>query len=251
MISAGDAVALAAAGVVAGLVGTAGGITSLISYPALLLVGLSPLDAAVTNIVALVVSLPGSAWASGPELRGQGPWIRRWAALALVAGAVGALLLLSTPAGVFARVVPFLLVVAAGALLFQPRLSAWRERRGPPSGGLLLPCGVFATCVYNGYFGAGAGVMTLALLLLTVDQRVTRANALKNVLVGAASVSSALALAFSGRVVWLAVAGLAPGTFVGSTLGPRVARRLPGHLLRVLAASAGLVLAVHLWLDPG
>src|SRR5262250_2413877 len=104
---------LAGAGVVAGLVGTAGGITSLVSYPALLLAGIAPLQANIANLVALVACWPGSAIASQPELRGWRPWLLRWGAVAALGGAAGSALLLLTSQGVFARVVPFL--VATGS----------------------------------------------------------------------------------------------------------------------------------------
>src|SRR5215471_20446008 len=94
---------LVAAGALAGLVGTAGGITSLVSYPALLLAGVAPLQANVANLVALVACWPGSAVASQPELRGRWPWLRRWGAVAALGGAAGSVLLLVTPPGVFAR----------------------------------------------------------------------------------------------------------------------------------------------------
>jgi uncharacterized membrane protein YfcA len=61
------------AGALAGIVGTAGGITSLVSYPALLLVGVPALQANVVNIIALVACWPGSALTSRPELAGRGP----------------------------------------------------------------------------------------------------------------------------------------------------------------------------------
>ncbi|MGH3280228.1 MAG: sulfite exporter TauE/SafE family protein, partial [Trebonia sp.] len=77
---------LLGAGAVAGLVGTAGGITSLISYPALLLAGVGPLRATVANLVALVACWPGSAVASRPELRGRGPWLRLWWIVASAGG---------------------------------------------------------------------------------------------------------------------------------------------------------------------
>ena len=82
MTSAADDVVLLAAGFLGGAVGSAGGITSLISYPALLAIGIPPLPANVTQAVAFVASLPGSALGSRPELRGQGPWLRRWAGIA-------------------------------------------------------------------------------------------------------------------------------------------------------------------------
>ncbi|MEO3857850.1 sulfite exporter TauE/SafE family protein [Acrocarpospora sp. B8E8] len=251
MTGLGDIALLAGAGLLAGVVGTAGGITSLISYPALLAVGLPALSANVANIVALVACWPGSALASQPELVGHGLWLRRWVPLSALGGAAGSLLLLSTPPGVFARVVPFLVAAGSLALLAQPRLAA-RHQRGHPSGagGVVLPLGLIAMSVYNGYFGAGSGVMTLALLLITSEPHLATANALKNMVIGAGTLISAAAFAVFGPVDWTAVAPLGLGMFVGSTLGPRIARRLPATLLRWLVVLIGIGLAIQLWINP-
>jgi uncharacterized protein len=243
---------LVAAGALAGLVGTAGGITSLVSYPALLLAGLAPVQANVANLVALLACWPGSAVASQPELRGRGAWLRRWGVLAVAGGAAGSVLLLNTPPGVFSRVVPFLVAAGALALLAQPWLAArssWQADAG--WGRLVLPAGLLALSVYNGYFGAGSGVLLLALLLLTADPVLARANALKNMLVGAATIASAVLFALLTQVDWPAVAALAAGMFAGSLAGPWVARRIPAAVLRWLVALTGLALAVQLWVDPG
>lgn len=243
---------LAVAGVAAGLVGTAGGITSLVSYPALLWAGVAPLQANVANIVALIACWPGSAVASRQELRGRGPWLRRLGVVAAVGGTAGSVLLLATPAGVFGRVVPFLVVAGSAALLLQPRIAA-RQARQPGTGrgsALLLPCGLFALSVYNGYFGAGSGVLLLALLLLTTEPNLVAANALKNMVVGAATITSAMLFAVVAHVDWAAVAPLAAGSLAGSLVGPRVARRIPPALLRWLVALTGLALAVRLWIAP-
>ena len=246
---------LVGAGALAGLVGTAGGITSLVSYPALLLAGIAPLQANVANIVALVACWPGSALASRPELAGRGAWLRRWGVVAALGGTAGSVLLLVTPAGVFGRVVPFLVVTGSLALLAQPRIAAWQARR--PTGGsrpgeraAVLACGLFALSVYNGYFGAGSGVLVLALLLLTTEPGLVSANALKNMVVGAATITSAILFAVFAHVGWAVVAPLAAGTFAGSRAGPRVARRLPPGVLRWLVAFTGLALAVRLWIAP-
>jgi hypothetical protein len=245
---------LASAGVLAGIVGTAGGITSLISYPALLLAGVPALRANIANTVSVLACWPGAALASRQELAERGPWLLRWGTVAAAAGAAGAGLLLSTPPGLFGRVVPFLVAFGALALLAQPRITAWRDRRlagGRASGGLLLPGGVTALSVYNGYFGAGSGVMLLALTLVTTDPRLPRANALKNMLVGASTLTPVALFAVLVPVPWGAVAPLAAGLLVGSTIGPRVARRLPARILRWLVVCLGFALAVQLWVTGG
>src|SRR4051794_26171013 len=171
--STGTAAFLAAAGLVAGVVGTAGGITSLISYPALLAVGGPPLAADVANLVALVACWPGSALVSRRELAGAGRWLARGLPVAGAGAAGGAVLLLTTPPGVFDRLVPVLLAAGSLALLVQPVLSArLAAHRGHTSAALPL---VGLVSVYSGYFGAGAGVLLLATLLVLVEPRLPEA----------------------------------------------------------------------------
>ena len=244
-----DAALITAAGVLAGIVGTAGGITSLISYPALLAAGVPALVANVTNSVAVAACWPGSALASRLELEGRGRWLRRWAWVAAAGGAAGAALLLSTPSQAFARIVPFLVAAGSIALLAQPWISARFRGRALDSRPILL-AGLLVVSAYNGYFGAGAGVMTLSLMLVTVDHRMAWANALKNMLIGAASVVSALAFIIFGPVDWRAAVPLSVGMLAGSMIGPRVARRVPARILRWLAALLGLGLAARLWITP-
>jgi uncharacterized membrane protein YfcA len=250
MISITDAAALLAAGAVAGLLGSAGGITSLVSYPALLAVGLPALAANVANNVALVACWPGSALGSRPELVGKGRWLSVWAPVAAAGGAAGAGLLLATSSAAFARIVPFLVATGSLALLLEPRLTSWREQRAGGHGRAVLAVGLVLLSIYNGYFGAGSGVMILTLLLVLVDPHLARANALKNMLLGAAVAVSATLYVLFATVKWSAVVPLAVGLFIGSRLGPVVARRLPAVLLRRLIAVLGLALAVELWLHP-
>jgi uncharacterized protein len=249
MNSAPEAIFVAAAGVVAGIVGTAGGITSLVSYPALLAAGIPALPANIANIVALTACWPGAALASQPELRGRASWLRRWAGIAAAGGVIGAVLLLATPSTAFSRVVPFLVAIGSLALLLQPRLSALRKREGHTSTPFLL-AGLLSVSAYNGYFGAGSGVMTLSLLLFTVDPRITRANAIKNMFIGAAAVVSALVFIVFGPVDWAAAVPLGIGMFAGSLVGPRLARHMPASVLRWIVALLGIALAVRLWMVP-
>jgi uncharacterized membrane protein YfcA len=250
MISVPQDVLLVAGGVLAGTAGSAGGITSLISYPVLLAVGIPPLAANVTQAVAFVACLPGSALGSRPELRGQGPFLRRWAVLTAAGSTVGVVLLLTTPGHLFGRIVPFLLAFAAIALLLQPRIAAWQDRGLRRRSPLMFIGGLSLVSVYNGYFGAGSGVMVLALLLLMVDRDLARANALKNVLIGLADVAAAVGFILFGPVHWDAAVPLAAGLLAGSMIGPSVTRRVPANLLRVSVALVGLGLAIRLWIVP-
>jgi hypothetical protein len=250
MISSVEPAFLLGAGVVAGLVGSAGAITSLVSYPALLAAGIPALAASIANSVALVLCWPGSALASRPELAGRSPWLRRWLPLPVVGGAAGAALLLSTPPRVFVVIVPFLVAGASGAVLLEPRLAARRRGRTGEHRHLLLPGGLLVLSTYNGYFGAGSGVMILTLLMLTVDRHLPTANALKNMLIGAASLVSAAAFVVFAPVRWSAAVPLGAGMLVGSRLGPLVTRNLPSGVLRWLIALFGFGLAIQLWLFP-
>ena len=238
---------LIAAGVLAGVVGSGGGITSLVSYPALLAVGIPPLPANVANLVAAVVMGPGSAFSSRRELADTRPVLIRLLPLCTLASLLGSALLLITPPGVFARVVPLLVAAGSVALVVQPALMTIRARGAHGVGGptVLL---VGAVSIYSGYFGAGSGVMFLAVVLFFYDSRIPRANAIKNVLLGVTSLAAAAVFVLAGPVQWNAVLPLAGGLLVGSTLGPIIVRHVPPNLVRWTAAACGFVLAVYLWL---
>ncbi|WP_327064437.1 sulfite exporter TauE/SafE family protein [Kitasatospora sp. NBC_01302] len=241
-------VLLLVAGAVSGMVGSAGGTTSLIAYPAMLAAGLTPLAANVTSAVAFLANWPGSALGGRPELSGQGPWLRRWSPLAGLASALGAGLLLVTPATAFNRIAPFLLALAAVALLAQPRISAWLARgdgTGAPRG--VLPIGLGLCALYDGYWGAGAGIMTLSVLMITTGLRFAQANALKNMVLGIADAACCAVFLVFWPVDWAAAVPLGLGILLGSALGPAVTRRVPPAAARITSACIGLGLAVCLW----
>ncbi|SDP13901.1 hypothetical protein SAMN04515671_3026 [Nakamurella panacisegetis] len=250
----GSAAMLLAAGFGAGITGSTAGLASLISYPALLALGLPPVTANVTNTVALIGSSVGSVSGSRSELRGQGPDIRRWIGIAIIGGALGATLLLTTPPGVFQHLVPYLVAGASVLLLASPSLRAIRAKRSKETAALehsgpLVPVTLFFTCLYGGYFGAAAGVMILALLLLGTDKSLPAANAVKNLLLGVANAVAAVGFAVFADVRWAAVVPLGIGCVLGGRIGPAIVRRVPPTLMRTVIAVAGFALAVKLWLD--
>ncbi len=241
------------AGFGGGLVGSVAGLASLVSYPALLAVGLPPVTANVSNTVALVFSGVGSVWGSRPELTGQRARVRHLGYVAIAGGATGAILLLATPSSSFALVVPWLIGLASLGILMPGRpvpLAPDPDRPAAhhPPGIVVIVC-VYLVAVYGGYFGAGAGVLLLSILLITTAERLARSNAMKNVLLGLANAVAAVFFIAFGPVRWSAAIPLAIGFFVGGRLGPIVVRRAPAGPLRVLIACCGLGLAVHLGID--
>ena len=247
-----DAAFLAAAGVLGGLTGSIAGLASVATYPALLLVGLPPVTANVTNTVAVVFNGIGSVLGSRPELEGQGPWLKRIAPVAAVGGVIGAVLLLSTPAEGFEKMVPLLLAFASIAILVPPRARkevAVASHRRHTATLLLESAGIFVICIYGGYFGAAAGVLLLAMLLRAGGATLAHANAGKNVILGVANVVAAVLFAFLAPVQWSAVIPLGLGCLVGSRLGPIVVRHAPTAPMRLAIGAAGLALAVKLGID--
>jgi uncharacterized membrane protein YfcA len=244
---------LVLAGVGAGLCGSVAGLASLVSYPVLLALGLSPLSANVTNTWGLLTNGVGSAAGSRDELRGQG---RRIATLMLwtgLGGAIGAVLLLLGSSHVFSRAVPWLVALGGGLLLVGDPLRGWLERqrrlgavaRRSPTWQRVLP--VVLVGIYSGYFGAGAGIMMLAVVSMQVLEPLPVSNAIKNVVTNASNGVAAVIFAFLGPVNWPAAAALGLGILIGSASGPAVVRVLPERPLRIAIAVAAFGLAVALF----
>jgi len=241
-------VLLLVAGVGAGLTGSIAGLASVISYPALLGVGLAPVTANVTNTVALVFSSVGSVAGSRPELRGQAARVRRLGAVGILGGTVGGVVLLSSPAGAFEKIVPWLIGFGSLTILITSRPPI--DPDAPPrADSRLVLLGVFLIGVYGGYFGAAAGVLLLALLLAASSETLARCNAQKNFVLGLANLVAAVVFVLFGSVDWVAAVPLAIGLFVGGRTGPVIVRHAPARLLRILIAIAGIGLAIYLGVD--
>jgi hypothetical protein len=240
---------VAGAGVLAGIANTIAGGGSLLSFPALLGAGLSPLAANVTNTVGLVPGLATGSHGYRAELAGQGRRVVRLA-IPMAAGAVmGTALLLTTPPGLFTHIVPWLIIPSCLALLFQPALArvmgGHAGERSP-----VLSTGLVLGGVYSGYFGAALSVMLLAVLGLFIDDTLQRLNATKVALTTTSNAIAAVGFAIFGPVNWLDALMLAAGTAVGGRLGAAAGRRIPAPALRLGISAVGLGLAAKLLIAP-
>ena len=239
----------------AGGVNAVAGGGSLLSFPALLAAGYPALTANVTNTVALCPGYVGGTLGYRRELAGQR---RRALTLGLisVAGALlGSVLLVRSPAALFEAVVPYLILLACALLAAQTRLAALvearLERAGEGGAGWRVPlllAGQFLAAVYGAYFGAGLGIMLLAILGIFVADSLQRLNALKGLLSLVINVVGAAFFALFADVVWGAVAVMAVASLLGGQAGVHLARRLDDRLLRWLVIAFGVAVAVRLLL---
>jgi uncharacterized membrane protein YfcA len=246
-VDAGNAALLAGAGFGAGVVNAVAGGGSLITFPALLAAGYPSVAANVTNSVAVLPGYVGGSLAYRRELGDQGARIRTLALTCAAGAATGAALLLVGPASVFEAIVPWLILTACAMLALQPRVAAWIARRG--TGGpspLALHAALFLATVYGGYFGAGLGIMLLAILGVFVDDGLQRLNALKGVMSLLVAIVSAVGFAVFGPIAWDAAAIVGVTCLLGGAAGVSVARRLPAAVLRGVVVAYGVVVAIVL-----
>jgi uncharacterized membrane protein YfcA len=232
---------------------------SLVSFPALLAVGYPPLTANVTNSVALTPGYLGGTVGYRRELAGQRARILALGATSASGAVVGTFLLLVSPQTLFERIVPFLIFLACGLLAAQTRLARLvRERRAGDRGQspaerggadrhtVPLFAAQFLAAVYGAYFGAGVGIMILAILGIFLTDSLQRLNALKGLLSLLVSVVAAVGFMLFAEVGWVAVAVMAAASPVGGQLGVVLARRLNDQVLRWLVIAFGLAVGIRL-----
>ena len=247
-----DVLLVLVAGLGAGLLISTIGVASLVSFPVLVAIGLPPVVANASNTVGLVPAGLSGSFGYREELRENPAATLRVLVVCMVGAAGGAWLLLLLPPGVFEVVVPWLILFTCLLVGVQPWLAGWLRRRQGPDAAPREEMGpvttVFATLtgVYGGYFGAGSGVMMVAVLGLGTDLELRVVNGLKTLAILAGNVvASAVFLVFAD-LDWTAIGLLAAGSVGGGYVGARVGRRLRPAVFRVLVVLGGVTAAVLL-----
>lgn len=236
--------ALAACG--AGIVNAVGGGGTLISFPTLVALGAGRVPANVTNAVALCPGYFGGTYAQRKDLDHDRGTLRDLAIAAGAGGLTGSVLLIVSGEAVFKQIVPYLILLACALLVTQnwirrvlrigQRTAEAHSRWAP------LPA-VFAASIYGGYFGAGLGIMLLAILGLLYADPLTRLNALKQGLSFVINIVAALFFVLSGKVIWSLALAMAPASLIGGAIGGRLVGRLNPQVMRVMVATYGTALA--------
>jgi len=241
------ALLLLAAGFAGGIVTAMVGGASLITFPALLAAGLPPVIAVASNAVATTPANFVAAATDRQWLPAWQPAFWRVIAVAMAGSGAGALLLIGTPERALMAIVPLLIGTATAVFAFSGRIRAWIFRHAADPAvhsaradrlGLAL---LAPTAVYVGYFGAGAGVMLLAILSLGHDRDFRTANVLKNLLGGVTSVIAVVVFIVNDSVAWPHTLVMAAGAIAGGYAGARAARVIPAPFVRVVVVIVGCI----------
>jgi uncharacterized membrane protein YfcA len=223
---------------------------SFLTFPALLFAGLDPRAANIASTIALFPGQVTTGLAGRAEVSGaQGLSFRVLLLISLVGGALGAVLLLVTPVGLFTRLVPYL-------VLFATVVFAWGSFfRKPPSPGAKPALGrhaamvmQFFIAIYGGYFGGGIGILMLA-ALTAAGLGVRVAGATKNVLAAAMNASAVAIFLVQARTLpWALIACVAVPAIVGGQIGAHLLQRVNEKALRIAIVCIGMALTVGLFL---
>jgi uncharacterized protein len=235
------------AGLAAGTINTIVGSGSLITFPILLAFGYRPLDANVSNTVGLIPGSISGAVGYRRELAGQRPRAIRLGVATGAGGLTGALLLLAFP-GAFSAIVPILIAVALVLVATGPWLSKAlaHHRHADAHRSWPLTTTLYLSAVYGGYFGAGMGIIMIALLTIFVPDDIQRLNGLKNVLAAVINGVAAIVFISVAPVHWDVSLLIAIGSIAGGQLGAGVGRKLPPPVLRGSIIVVGLVAEARL-----
>lgn len=244
---------LFAAAFAAGMINSIAGGGTLLTFPALIWVGLNAKGANATSTVALWPGLLGGLFGFRREMAENRPLLLRLGLTSVLGGALGAWLLIATPAPTFARLVPFLILFAT--LLFMAQDPVTRllklsttpaaPRRGWWTGAIIFQ---FCSSIYGGYFGAGNGILMLAALGLLGLTDIHQANGLKNYLGMCLNSVAIIGFAVAGLVTWPVALLMAVGAIAGGYYGASTARRLGRIVIRRTVVLIGFIITgLMLW----
>ncbi len=241
-----------AAAFAAGAINSVAGGGTLVSFPALVWLGVPSVVSNATNTVAMWPGSMGSMWGYREEMRGLSSRMLLLVVPSLIGGILGAVLLRVTPPGVFDRLVPFLILFAT--LLFLAQEPVQRRLRSADAAAsasnqwLGWSIGFqFLVSVYGGYFGAGIGILMLAALSIMGLTDIHQMNGLKNLFATCINGIAAMYFIYGGIVSWPHAVVMIVGAAAGGYLGAGLARRLGRKAVKNIVIAIGLAMTVSLF----
>jgi uncharacterized protein len=241
---------LVIASFLAGALNAMAGGGSFLSFPALLGVGVLPIQANATNTVALWPGQFTSIAAYWQDLKANVRLVLPVVSAALLGGVVGAVVLLHTGQATFMALVPWLLLMASGLFAVSGPVSRWLQRNrvsAEASRPSLIPLwfGVVLVCFYIGYFGAGAGFLLMSVLSIFGIQNFNQVNALKVIATTTANGIAVVTFIVEKQILWKYCLLMMIAAAVGGYLGAHYSRRMNPKYMRMLVVVIGLSMAAY------
>ncbi len=230
----------------------AGGGTFL-TFPVLILSGMGPLQANIVNTIALWPGVVTSAYAYRNQRMAEWRRLMPFLAACLLGGTAGAFILLGTPERVFNQMVPWLLLFATLLFTFGKYIlfPSSQTTRHEPRITAIVWLFLFLTAIYGGYFGAGIGIVILAMLQVLGFSDIHRMNALKTLMAGAINAAAVVIFLFSGKVVWPVAGVMIVGAMCGGYVGASIALKVSPQKVRLLVSCIGFSMTAYFFLYGG
>ena len=260
-----EILALFGSALAAGVINAVAGGGTLLTFPALLFSGVGSVVANATSSFALTMGTAGSLFSFRNHWASTRVWLVRFVPVSIAGSLFGSWLVKRQGEAVFDLVVPWLILFATVLFLIQGPLKKWREAKVAPfpnpdisgvgdatshgAGIPLAACLVLqaATAVYGGYFGAGIGILMLAVLGFMGMADIHRMNALKNLLAGIINGTAAVYFAFAGLVDWPRMFIMLVGALIGYWLGAHYSQKIPQTTVRRLVIAVGLIMSAAMF----
>jgi uncharacterized protein len=235
---------LLAAGFLGGVANSMAGGASLVTFPAMIAAGLAPIPANASNTVALIFGNLMGAWTERRQLPAVDVFASSAYATAIVGGALGAVLLLNTPEAVFVVVVPALIGGATLLFAFAKNVQRWIGHMGSSKGHTLRVALLLPTSIYGGYFGAGMGVIFLAVLSATANWPLRTTNAFKNILGALANGAAIVIFVWQGIVSWPQTLVMMSACLLGGYVGGKALNVVPAATMRTTIIVIGIIMTL-------
>jgi uncharacterized membrane protein YfcA len=249
-------VLLVVAGVLAGIMNAVAGGGTFLTFPALVFIGVPSISANQTSTVAVFPGQVASFWAYRNILAAETRTVLVLGLTSLIGGSVGAIILLHLSSASFDRLVPWLLLFATLAFAFGNairRRLGWRLVSESSTGigwaPLIKAAGIqFVIGIYGGFYGAGAGILELAVLDMLGLENIHLANALKVILTTAFNTLALLIFIVVGKIFWPEALIMGAATVAGGYGGAWVAQRLPQFWVRRFVIAVGATMTCYFFM---
>lgn len=237
------------AALAAGFVNALAGGGTLITFPILIATGIQPVTANITNTVALVPGTVGGIIGQRKDFGTQKDSLIKLIPTAILGGIVGGVLILTTSERIFSSLIPYLILTATLLLALQTeikkRIQSINYKGNYSSKNILfLHLPIFFASVYGGYFGAGLGVILMAILGLVLNQNTIKLNFTKQVLAFSVNLAAAIYFIFLGDIEWKICTIMIFGSLTGGWLGGKLAGKIKPEQLRLFVVIAGSIATI-------